>query len=148
MRHVDSVQLNSAYPGKKAFMQVVASDDDDEEIDMAGTELLDNLTFITSKGVMGGVEGKPDWVTGIQGESLAGEELRAKETEEHQGRARIEFHRGNVAETIEEEESGAREERDLEPSMVTTRDWDKQIIKLTSYIMTLVIAANIEQSFN
>ena len=53
MRHVDSVQLNSAYPGKKAFMQVVASDDDDEEIDMAGTELLDNLTFITSKGVMG-----------------------------------------------------------------------------------------------
>ena len=129
-------------------MQVVASDDEDEEIDMAGTELLDNLTFITSKGVMGGVEGKQDWVTGIQGESLAGEELRAKETEEHQGRARIEFHRGNVAETIEEEESGAREERDLEPSMVTTRDWDKQIIKLTSYIMTLVIAANIEQSFN
>ena len=53
-----------------------------------------------------------------------------------------------MAETIEEEESRAREERDLEPSMVTTRDWDKQIIKLTSYIMTLVIAANIEQSFN
>ena len=54
-------------------MQVVASDDEDEEIDMAGTELLDNLTFITSKGVMGGVEGKPDWVTGIQGEDWAGE---------------------------------------------------------------------------
>ena len=147
MRHVGAVTVKHTQ-ARKAFMQVVASDDEDEEIDMAGTELLDNLTFITSKGVMGGVEGKPDWVTGIQGESLAGEELRAKETEEHQGRARIEFHRGNVAETIEEEESGAREERDLEPSMVTTRDWDKQIIKLTSYIMTLVIAANIEQSFN
>ena len=37
-------------------MQVVASDDKDEEIDMAGTELLDNLTFINSKGAMGGVE--------------------------------------------------------------------------------------------
>ena len=147
MRHVGAVTVKHTQ-ARKAFMQVVASDDEDEEIDMAGTELLDNLTFITSKGVMGGVEGKPDWVTGIQGESLAGEELRAKETEEHQGRARIEFHRGNVAETIEEEESRAREERDLEPSMVTTRDWDKQIIKLTSYIMTLVIAANIEQSFN
>ena len=61
-------------------MQVVASDDDDEEIDMAGTELLDNLTFITSKGVMGGVEGKQDWVTGIQGESWGVEELRAGET--------------------------------------------------------------------
>ena len=130
-------------------MQVVASDDDDEEIDMAGTELLGHLTFITSKGVMGDVEDKQDWVTGIQGESLAGEELRAGETVEQQGRARIEFHGDNVAETIEgEEESEAREERDLEPSMVTTRDWDKQIIKLTSYIMTLVIAANIEQSFN
>ena len=127
-------------------MQVVASDDEDEEIDMAGTELLDNLTFINSEGVMGGVEGKPDWVTGIQGEGWAGEELRAGE---NQGRARIEFHGGNVAETIEaEEESGAREERDMEPSMVTTWDWDSQIIKLTSFIMTLVIAANIEQSFN
>ena len=32
-----------------------------------------------------------------------------------------------MAETIEEEEeSGAREERDMEPSMVTTRVWDKQ----------------------
>ena len=144
MRHVDSVQLNSAYPGKKAFMQVVASDDDDEEIDMAGTELLNNLTFITSKGVMGGVEGKPDLVTGIQGESWGVEELR-----ENQGRARIEFHGDNVTETIEgEEESEAREERVTEPSMVTTRDRDSQIIKLTSYIMTLVIAANIEQSFN
>ena len=81
-------------------MQVVASDDEDEEIDMAGTELLDNLTFITSKGVMGGVEGKPDLVTGIQGESWGVEEPRAGE---NQGRARIEFHRGNVAETIEEE---------------------------------------------
>ena len=80
---------------------------------------------------------------------MAGEELRAEETVEHQGGARIEFHGDNVAETIEgDEESEAREERDLEPSMVTTRDWDKQIIKLTSYIMTLVIAANIEQSFN
>ena len=147
MRHVGAVTVKHTQ-ARKAFMQVVASDDEDEEIDMAGTELLGHLTFITSKGVMGDVEGKQDWVTGIQGESLAGEELRAKETEEHQGRARIEFHRGNVAETIEEEESGAREERDLEPSMVTTRDWDKQIIKLTSYIMTLVIAANIEQSFN
>ena len=127
-------------------MQVVASDDEDEEIDMAGTELLDNLTFITSKGVMGGVEGKPDLVTGIQGESWAGEELRAGE---NQGRARIEFHGDNVTETIEgEEESEAREERVTEPSMVTTRDRDSQIIKLTSYIMTLVIAANIEQSFN
>ena len=105
-------------------MQVVASDDEDEEIDMAGTELLDNLTFINSKGVMGGVEGKPDWVTGIQGEGWAVEELRAGE---NQGRARIEFHRDNMAETIEEEEeSKAREERDMEPSMVTTRDWDKQ----------------------
>ena len=73
---------------------------------------------------MGGVEGKPDLVTGIQGESLAGEELRAGE---NQGGARIEFHGGNVTETIEgEEESKAREEWDLEPSMVTTRDWDKQ----------------------
>ena len=51
MRHVDSVQLNSAYPGKKAFLQVVASDDDDEETDMAGTELLNNLNLINSKGV-------------------------------------------------------------------------------------------------
>ena len=105
-------------------MQVVASDDKDEEIDMADTELLDNLTFITSKGVMGGVKGKQDWVTGIQGESLAGEELR---TGEQQGGARIEFHGDNVAETIEEgEESEAREERDQEPSMVTTQDWEKQ----------------------
>ena len=104
-------------------MQVVASDDDDEEIDMAGIELLDNLNLINSKGVMGGVEGKPDWVTGIQGEGWAGEELRAGE---NQGRARIEFHGDNVAETIEaEEESEAREEEDTEPSMVTTRDWDK-----------------------
>ena len=58
------------------------------------------------------------------GENWAGEELRARETVEHQGRARIEFHGDNVAETIEEEEES--EERDLEPSMVTTRDWDKQ----------------------
>ena len=66
-----------------------------------------------------------------------------------QGGARIEFHGDNVTETIEgEEESEAREERVTEPSMVTTRDRDSQIIKLTSYIMTLVIAANIEQSFN
>ena len=107
-------------------MQVVASDDDDEEIDMTGTELLDNLNLINNKGVIVivGFKGKPDWVTGIQGESWAGEELRAGE---QQGRARIEFHGDNVAETIEEEEeSGAREERDMEPSMVTTRDWDKQ----------------------
>ena len=63
-------------------------------------------------------------MTGIQGESLAGEELRAGE---QQGGARIEFHRDNVAETIEEgEESEAREERDQEPSMVTTQDWEKQ----------------------
>ena len=123
MRHVGAVTVKHTQ-ARKAFMQVVASDDEDEEIDMAATELLDNLTFITSKGVMGGVEGKPDWVTGIQGESLAGEKLRAGE---QQGRARIEFHGDNVAETIkEEEESGAREERDMEPSMVTTRDWDKQ----------------------
>ena len=73
---------------------------------------------------MGGVEGKLDWVTGIQGEGWAVEELRAGE---NQGRARIEFHRDNMAETIEgEEESKAREERDMEPSMVTSRDWDKQ----------------------
>ena len=53
---------------------------------------------------------------------MAGEELRAKEAEEHQGRARIEFHRDNVAETIEEEEeSKAREERDLEPSSQTAK---------------------------
>ena len=126
-------------------MQVAANDDEDEEIDKAGTELLDNLTIINSKGVMGGVEGKPDWVTGIQGEGWAGEELRAGE---NQGRARIEFHGDNVAETIEEEEESEARERDQEPSMVTTRDWDSQIIKLTSFIMTLVIAANIEQSFN
>ena len=68
-------------------MQVVASDDEDEEIDMAGTELLDNLTFITSKGMMGSIEGKPDWVTGIQGESLAVEELRAGETVQWRTRA-------------------------------------------------------------
>ena len=79
MRHVGAVTVKHTQ-ARKAFMQVVASDDEDEEIDMAGTELLDNLTFITSKGVMGGVEGKPDWVTGIQGESWAVEELRAGET--------------------------------------------------------------------
>ena len=124
MRHVGAVTVKHTQ-ARKALMQVVASDDEDEEIDSAGTELLDNLTLITSKGVMGGVEGKPDWVTGIQGEGWAGEELRAGET---QGRARIEFHGGNVAETIkgEEERRVAREERDQEPSMVTTRDWDKQ----------------------
>ena len=145
MRHVGAVTVKHTQ-ARKAFMQVVASDDEDEEIDMTGTELLDNLTFITSKGVMGGVEGKPDLVTGIQGESWGVEELRAGE---NQGRARIEFHGDNVTETIEgEEESEAREERVTEPSMVTTRDRDSQIIKLTSYIMTLVIAANIEQSFN
>ena len=32
--------------------------DDEDEIDMAGIELPDNLTFINSKGVVGGVEGK------------------------------------------------------------------------------------------
>ena len=124
-------------------MQVAANDDEDEEIDKAGTELLDNLTIINSKGVMGGVEGKPDWVTGIQREKWAVQKLRAGETEEQQDRAWIEFHGDNVAKIIEaEEESKAREERDMEPSMVTTRDWDSQIIKLTSFIMTLVIAAN------
>ena len=46
------------------------SDDEDEEIDMAGIELPDNLTFINSKGVMGGVEGKTDWVTGIQAKNF------------------------------------------------------------------------------
>ena len=93
-------------------MQVVASEDEDEEIDMAGTELLDNLTFINSKGVMGGVEGKPDWVTGIQGEKWAVQKLRAGETEEQQDRAWIEFYGDNVAEIIEgEEEIKAREKR-------------------------------------
>ena len=86
MRHVGAVTVKHTQ-ARKAFMQVVASDDEDEEIDMAGTELLDNLTFITSKGVMGGVEGKPDWVTGIQRESWAGKELRAGETVPVQCRA-------------------------------------------------------------
>ena len=46
------------------------SDDEEDDIDMAGIELPDNLTFINSKGVVGGVEGKTDWVTGIQAKSF------------------------------------------------------------------------------
>ena len=46
------------------------SDGEEEDIDMAGIELPDNLTFINSKGVMGGVEGKSDWVTGIQAKNF------------------------------------------------------------------------------
>ena len=42
------------------------SEGEEEDIDMTGIELPDNLTFINSKGVLGGVEGKSDWVTGIQ----------------------------------------------------------------------------------
>ena len=52
------------------------------------------------------------------GENWAGEELRARETVEHQGRARIEFHGDNVAETIEgEEERRVARDRDQETSM-------------------------------
>ena len=91
---------------------------------MAGTELLDNLTFINSKGVMGGVEGKPDWVTGIQREKWAVQKLRAGETEEQQDRAWIELHRDNVAETIEGEEESEARDRDQEASMVRPEDWD------------------------
>ena len=47
-----------------------ASEDDEDEIDMAGIELPDNLTFINSRGVTGGVEGKKDWVTGIQAKNF------------------------------------------------------------------------------
>ena len=149
MRHVGAVTVKHTQ-ARKAFMQVVASDDDDEEIDMAGTELLDNLTFITSKGGMGGVQGKPDWVTGIQGESLAVEELRVGE---NQGRGRIEFH---GMETTWPRPSRWRRRGGWPGRKGTwSQAWSQhgtatnsQIIKLTSFIMTLVIAANIEQSFN
>merc|ERR1719232_1506388 len=46
------------------------SDGEEEDIDMAGIELPDNLTFINSRGVLGGVEGKTDWVTGIQAKNF------------------------------------------------------------------------------
>jgi len=44
--------------------------DEDEELDMEGIELPDNLTFISSKGVDIGVEGKKDWGTGIQAKNF------------------------------------------------------------------------------
>ena len=65
-------------------MQVVASDDEDEEIDSAGTELLDNLTFITSKGVIGGVEDKTDWETGIHGGKLGWRGVEGRPHRHHQ----------------------------------------------------------------
>jgi len=44
--------------------------DEDDELDMEGIELPDNLTFIKSKGVDTGGDGKTDWVTGIQAKNF------------------------------------------------------------------------------
>jgi len=44
--------------------------DDEDDLDMEGIELPDNLTFISSKGVDIGVEGKKDWGTGIQAKNF------------------------------------------------------------------------------
>eukprot|EP00090_Calanus_glacialis_P013551 TRINITY_DN22218_c0_g1_i1.p1 TRINITY_DN22218_c0_g1~~TRINITY_DN22218_c0_g1_i1.p1 ORF type:complete len:1958 (-),score=615.01 TRINITY_DN22218_c0_g1_i1:364-6237(-) len=44
--------------------------DEEDELDMEGIELPDNLTFISTKGVDIGVEGKKDWGTGIQAKNF------------------------------------------------------------------------------
>merc|ERR1719233_2067988 len=44
--------------------------DDEDDLDMEGIELPDNLTFISSKGGDIGEEGKKDWGTGIQAKNF------------------------------------------------------------------------------
>ena len=136
----------------------------DDELALAGIELPDNLTFIPSIKTKPQAEGSKDWGTGIEtknfrvgsptcftGNNMAGlmddlegfscsdseedweEEISDSESEKP-GRARIEFHGENVAETIEEESDvAAREERqakdrDQETSMVQDQEWNPNLL--------------------
>ena len=140
-----------------------------DELELAGIELPDNLTFLSSNIKSSRVAAPPldgtsaDWGTGIEsknfrvgsptcfsggGNNMAGlmddlegfscsdsedgwveDDVSDNETDQP-GRARIEFHGENLAETIEEEtETAAREERqakdrDQEASMVQNEAWD------------------------
>ena len=150
-------------------------ENEDDELELAGIELPDNLTFLSSNLKPSKVTATAssnvsasgttaDWGTGIEsknfrvgsptcfssGNAMAGlmddlEGFSCSDSEDgwdnddddasdgetdRPGRARIEFHGENLAETIEEEtETAAREERqakdrDQEASMVQDEDWD------------------------